>query len=31
MRFMLLFFADEEDWMALTEDERVDAVARIGA
>lgn len=31
MRYMLLFFADEEAWMALTEEERTAAIARIGA
>lgn len=31
MRYMLLFFADEEAWTALTEEERVAAIARIGA
>lgn len=30
MRFMLLFFADENEWMALPEDERTAAVGRIG-
>ena len=31
MRFMLMFFADEEEWMALAEDARAAAVERIGA
>jgi hypothetical protein len=31
MRYMLLFFADEEAWMALTEEERAEAIARISA
>ncbi len=31
MRFMLVFYADEEEWMTLPADERTDAVARIGA
>jgi len=31
MRFMLLFFADEDEWMALADDEREAAVRRIGA
>ena len=31
MRYMLLFFADEEEWMALPEAERNDATERIGA
>lgn len=30
MKFMLLFFADEQDWMGLSEVERSDAIARIG-
>jgi hypothetical protein len=31
MRFMLVFYADEEEWRALPEEERAAAVARIGA
>lgn len=31
MRYMLLFFADEDEWMALLEDERNAAIGRIGA
>lgn len=31
MRFMLLFAADEEAWSALPQQERDDAIARIGA
>jgi hypothetical protein len=31
MRYMLLFFADEEAWMALPEEERTAAIGRIGA
>ncbi len=31
MRYMLLFFADEDEWMALPEDERNAAIGRIGA
>ena len=31
MKYMLLFCADEDAWMALPEDERNDAVGRIGA
>ncbi|HEY7782326.1 MAG TPA: YciI family protein [Ktedonobacterales bacterium] len=31
MRFMLTFFADDAAWMALTEAEREEAIARIGA
>jgi len=31
MRFMLMFFADEEEWMALAEDARAAAIERIGA
>lgn len=31
MRFMMLFFADEQEWTALPDDERNAAVARIGA
>ena len=30
MRFMLMFFADEEEWMALAEDARAAAIERIG-
>jgi hypothetical protein len=31
MRFMLVFYADEDEWMALPEDERTAAIGRIGA
>ena len=31
MRFMLMFCANEEEWAALTEDERNAAIGRIGA
>jgi hypothetical protein len=31
MRFMLVFYADESEWMALPDDEREAAVQRIGA
>lgn len=31
MRYMLLFFADEEAWMAAPEAERTTAIGRIGA
>jgi len=31
MRFMLVFYADEEEWVALPDEERTAAVARIGA
>lgn len=31
MRYMLLFFGDDEAWMALSEEERAAAIARIGA
>jgi hypothetical protein len=31
MRFMLMFFADESEWMSLPEDERAAAIERIGA
>jgi hypothetical protein len=31
MRFMLVFYADEEEWMALPNEERTTAVVRIGA
>lgn len=31
MRYMLLFFADDEAWMALAEEERAAAIGRIGA
>src|SRR5690242_16684991 len=31
MKYMLLFFADEDAWMALPEDERAAAIGRIGA
>jgi len=31
MRYMLIFFADEDAWMALPEEERATAIARIGA
>lgn len=30
MKYVLLFAADEEDWMALPESDRVEAIARIG-
>jgi hypothetical protein len=30
MRFMLMFYADEGEWMALPEDERTAATLRIG-
>jgi hypothetical protein len=30
MKYMLLFVANEEEWMSLPEDERADAVGRIG-
>jgi hypothetical protein len=30
MRYMLLFLADEDAWMALPEDERAAAISRIG-
>jgi len=30
MRFMLVFYADESEWMALPDDEREAAVQRIG-
>ena len=30
MRFLLMFYADEEAWMALPEDERTAAIGRIG-
>ena len=31
MRCMLIFFADEDAWMALSDEEREAAIARIGA
>ena len=31
MRYMLIFFADENAWMALSEEVREAAIARIGA
>jgi hypothetical protein len=31
MRYMLIFFADEDAWMALSDEEREAAIARIGA
>ena len=31
MRYMLMFFADEEAWMAMSEEERLQAIGRIGA
>jgi hypothetical protein len=31
IRFMLMFYADESEWMALPEDERTSAVQSIGA
>jgi hypothetical protein len=31
MKYMLMFVADEEAWMALPDEERSDAIARIGA
>lgn len=31
MKYMLMFFADEAGWMALSEEERTAAVGRIGA
>src|SRR5690348_14890517 len=31
MRYMLTFFAAEEDWMTMSEDERQGAVERVGA
>ena len=30
MRYLLLFYADEDAWMALPEDERTAAIGRIG-
>jgi hypothetical protein len=31
MRWMLLFYADEDEWLALPEDERTAAIGQIGA
>lgn len=31
MRFMLMFYANEDEWAALAEDERTAAIGRIGA
>lgn len=30
MRYLLMFYADEDEWMALPETDRNDAIARIG-
>lgn len=31
MRWMLLFYADEDEWLALPDDERTTAISQIGA